>query len=398
MSKFIFNCLYCGLDKLNTEISLEHAIPQFMGGDCAPEHFKLDSNVCKKCNNLLGLFVDASYAKSFFIANIFSEVARSLCTSITDPGLPLRYLGITKLDGLMVPAGHVAEYWIGPSGESVVWIREHDERMDSYAGGNPIDAKKKKSVAYFFPVSINPLTYEAGNLSFQRAFAKRRTRKIFCAEVKGSDGNSIDPLMFKDLNFPFDVPNSDDLHNREIISKAIASGNIPARILIDQKFDHRFICKMAMSVGYSLFGNDYLASESYIEARKGVWPPKEDSNSELRATSTSNFDDPQLAVIAGYPSAVVLTVMECGGRWTLILSIDQKIPFVVDLGTSSMRSSVMNVEEGYTLLLFPYLDKAIELTTATVLAHQLGNVNHHELAKIDDLRKRAASFSTQLVA
>ena len=396
MENSIFNCLYCGLDKPIGESSLEHAIPQFMGGNYAPTYFKL-KNVCGECNNKLGLFVDASYAKSFFISNIFSEVARSLCTSPNDPGLPLRYIGIMKLDDLAIPLGHVAEYWIGTSGETIAWIRLHDERMDSYAGGNPIDAKKKSSVVYFFPVSDNPLVYEVGIKSFQHAFSKRKARKVFCAHVVDAEGKEIPASDFKKLGFHFDVPTTEDLHNWQVISKAIADGNMPARMVINEKFDYRFICKMAMSVGYSLFGNKYLIGQTATEARRGIWRSQDGLTSQIRGTPTLNFDDPVVSSVAGYPSAVALTVMKTRDKWTLILSIDERIPFVVELGDSSMTSSLVSDEEGYTLLLFPYLDKSIETTTAALLAHRLGNLIHPELAKIDEVRKLAAEFNAKLV-
>ena len=36
MEETTFNCLYCSSDKSASESSLEHAVPQFMGGDFAP--------------------------------------------------------------------------------------------------------------------------------------------------------------------------------------------------------------------------------------------------------------------------------------------------------------------------------------------------------------------------
>ncbi|WP_399338428.1 hypothetical protein, partial [Streptomyces sp. NPDC051658] len=39
MAKPGFVCLYCGLNKPKSEESLEHAIPQFMGGEFAPQQY-----------------------------------------------------------------------------------------------------------------------------------------------------------------------------------------------------------------------------------------------------------------------------------------------------------------------------------------------------------------------
>lgn len=392
MSHLTFNCLYCGIDKPLNETSLEHAIPQFMGGSSAPSHFELSSNVCKKCNNSLGLFVDASYAKSAFVTNILAEAARSLCTSVTDPGLPLRYVGNLQLPDLRVPEGELAEYWLGPFGESIIWIRPHDERMDSYAGGNPIDAKKKPSVAYLFPVSSDPLIVDLGIRSFHKAYNKKNIRKILCAKILDLQGDAVSPDLLS-----FDMPDNDDLYNWQIILKAIVAGKMPNRILINTKFDYRFICKIALGVGYALFGDDYLASDACAEARKGVWPRRDGPVSEIRAASTLVIENSNVASMAGYQGAVAVTVMNTGARWVLTLSINQKIPFVVDLGPSSMESSFVSREEGYTLLLFPYLDKAFEFTTATIFAHRSGHMISPELQKIDDALVLATSFNAQLV-
>ena len=43
--------------------SLEHVIPQFLGGAYAPDQMKT-KDVCRKCNSDLGLFVDAAFEKT----------------------------------------------------------------------------------------------------------------------------------------------------------------------------------------------------------------------------------------------------------------------------------------------------------------------------------------------
>lgn len=391
MTTGTFRCLYCDIDKPGSEASLEHALPQFMGGNSSPQRFHL-KNVCTTCNNRLGLFVDASYAKSWFVTNALAEAASQLCTSASDPGLPLRYIGHATWAHLNLPDGEVAEYWLGPSGESVVWIRPHDDRMDSYSGGNPIDTKKKPSVAYFFPTSVDEVRYALGFQSFRRAFEKRKVRKILSAEISDSSGATVCPSLCG-----YDVPNPIDKTNLAAISSAITAGNIPARLAINTKFDLRFICKIALGVGYSLFGDDFLKSEMAPELRKGLWPKTEEAIPAVRGTSTLPYNSSQIGSIIGYPCAVAITVMKTKVHWVLTVSIDQKLPFVINLGPATLTSSYVNSEEGYTLLLFPYLDKSIELTTAGILAHRCGPRKHPELDRIDNRLRSAASFNTQLV-
>lgn len=386
-----FTCLYCAKETQASQFSLEHAIPQFMGGEYAPKFFQL-TNVCRSCNNNLGLWVDAFYAKSWFVTNYMAEAARSLCTKLEDPGLPLRYLGKMKLPNLNVPDNYLAESWLGPSGESVIWIRPHDERMDSYAGGNPTDTNRKQSVAYFFPVSDSPEKTLLGMRSFYHALKKRKVRKILCANVHNFNGELIDPQLFG-----FDSPISEDFINQDIIRAALDAGNIHGQVNFNAKFDQRFMYKLMLGVGYALFGEEFLNHSVVREAQKGVWPSFNGVKSIIRGASTlSLFGGYNPLSVAGYPGAVAIIVMETGSSWSMCLSIDEKIPFTIELGPSSMTSQYIKPEEGYVLLLFPYRKESVELTVVELLAHRLGCMINPELNRLDVIRKAAAQFNEQL--
>lgn len=47
MNKEKFICLYCSSEKNISESSVEHSIPQFLGGDSVPKKYKIN-NVCKQ--------------------------------------------------------------------------------------------------------------------------------------------------------------------------------------------------------------------------------------------------------------------------------------------------------------------------------------------------------------
>jgi len=61
-------CVYCRLEKDLTEFSMEHIFPQSLGGALCGNLFKTNQ-VCKRCNNILGIFVDGAFIKSFFRTN-----------------------------------------------------------------------------------------------------------------------------------------------------------------------------------------------------------------------------------------------------------------------------------------------------------------------------------------
>lgn len=385
-----FDCLYCGKTKKSKESSLEHAIPQFMGGDSAPQHFHL-SNVCATCNNRLGLFVDASYGKSWFITNTFATAARSLCTQVADPGIPLTYIGPVNIPNLEVPAEHIGEAWIGPSGETVIWIRKHDERMSSYAGGNPISARKEASVAYFFPVTDDESRFMLGWRSFQRAFAKRSARKIMGVQLDSSEGNAGVDLAY----LKFDEPSDTDIKNVSAIRTAM-EGEFAGKIQMNLKFSQRFMCKMALAVGYALFGKDFLLDSVALQARKGLWPNEAAGVSTIRGTDPLRMMNMPNAAFFGYPSAVMVLVMNVGDKWCLTVTVDEKMPFTVELGSSTLKSPYVNREEGYVLMLFPYLDESFEMTLADLLAHRLGQIPSRLLQEIDNRRQASVAFWNNL--
>ena len=382
-----FVCLYCGHDKPQSEESLEHAIPQFMGGEFAPPQYML-RNVCKQCNNRLGLFVDASYAKSWFVTNGLSIAAHHLYTGLADPPLPLVCIGLSKIDGLVRDEGQVAEHWIGPSGETVIWLRADDDRLHGYSGGNPIDKKKKSSTAYLYPTSQEPTRWQIGIDSFFQMFRHNKVRKILCARVVGESGDKLLP--------GFDPRSIDDEKNVGVVMAALKSGSISGQIEVHVRFDQRFLAKMALGVGYSLFGEPYLDTDMAGEARKTCWPKNGEPSQTKGSTTFGASKDPLFSKFIGYPGAVVLTVMNTGASYALSATIDQAIPFVVELAPSTLPSPFINRDEGYALVLFPSLGKTIEMTLAALIAHSTGAQKHPELEIIDARFERSIEFWRQL--
>jgi len=382
----VFDCLYCGESKDSGEASLEHAVPQFIGGSSAPARFQL-KNVCKACNNRLGLFVDASYAKAWFTTNALAQAARLLCRSENDPGLPLTYIGHTQVRGLAVPDGFIAEHWIGPSGETVVWVRAHESRMDMLAGGNPITAKREPSTAFFVPTVADGRLLTIARNSLQRMFKGKKVRTILCATAVDESGVEI-----TDAVLGFDLPNNDERAAAAAVLQHVASEAMRSRIGVNAGFDHRFVCKLALGVGYGLFGDPFLRETTTAELRRGLWPRKETPSPGVRGVSTLAPQSNSLARLICYPGTVVLLVMHAGKDWSLTLVVDQNSLFTVAIGPTSMTGSGVNPEEGYALVLVPYLDQVIELTAADLIAHRQGALQHPDLCLIDQRSRDAAAF------
>ncbi len=376
-----FDCLYCAQIKLISESSLEHAVPQFLGGAQAPSHFRLH-NVCRICNNRLGLHVDGAYAKSWFVTNALAEAARKYYSG---PGqsqpFPLTCIGPINVPGLLHAENAVAENWLGPSGETIIWVRTGDDALYWYSGGNPIH-RKHQSTAYFLPVTDDPIRLQMGVEAFVGGFKKTKARRIFGATVDGLPPGTAYP--------GFHLPTAEDDANVEAIRTAIRAGLIQGQLQINTKFDFRFVCKTALAIGFSLFGRSYLATAEAREARLGLWPVLS-TRSNVRGSPTL-FNNPQFAQVVGYEGAVVITVMRTGGAYVMAMTVDRSLPFIVALCSDALNSNLIDPEKGYSLLLFPQLQQCLELNTVDMLAHIMESTVNPDLAVIDKQRAAAVSF------
>lgn len=386
----MFECLYCGKTMDPKHSSLEHAVPQFLGGAAAPARFHL-KNVCATCNNRLGLFVDASYAKAWFTTNALADAARLLCTSENDPGLPPTYLGHAKIQGLIVPPDYVAEHWLGPFGETIIWVRYHDERMDAYAGGNPIDARRVSSTAYFVPTMSDGPKLRMAFKSFDRMVEKKKVRKILCAKVLDASGVQVRAALDG-----FELPNASEQLAVAAILQQINSRTMRGTSSINVEFDRRFICKLALGVGFALFGEAFLSQPTTDELRRGVWPERIEPKPMIPGSPTFSSPKDNVAALTYYPGTVVLIAMRAGDHWSLTLTVDSLLSFTVSMGPASMIGGQINSNEGYALILMPYLEQAVELTGAELIAHRLAVKLHPDLVSIEQRRINAAAFWAQL--
>lgn len=392
----MFRCLYCNQDKVSGESSLEHGVPQFLGGAHAPDHYKL-RNVCQKCNSALGLHVDGSYARSWTVTNGLALANRKLYTGPgQEPPLPLACMGIlASLPGLVVPENMVVELWVGPSGESIVWIRAGSEDKFWYMGGHPIDEKRKPSTVYYLPTVTDPVGFQMGVEAFFGAFKEaKKTKRILGADLVG-------PGATPGMTYPgFDAKTSEEKANVDAIHQAIAAchGNkanwIKAQSRHFTSFDDRFICKMLLAVGYSLFGDPFLTSPTVPEALNGLWPKKNPPSKLKGSRDPGNLRN--IAPVTGYPGAVAIVVMRVENKYMLLMSIDQQLPFAVELAPVSFNSKLVDPYDGYVLLLFPQLRKSVELSLVDLVCHSLNQKAHPELVKIDAVATQAKAFDASL--
>lgn len=382
-----FDCLYCSKSKPAVESTLEHAIPQFLGGAQAPMQYKI-RNVCGDCNSGLGLHVDGSFAKSWFVSNALAEAARKYYSGPKQKqSLPLICLGSVNITNLVMQGNNVSESWLGPSGETIIWVREKDESFYWYTGGNPAK-RKTSSTVYFIPVSNDPFRFQMAIEALHGFCKKTKARRILGVNVMGlAPGNP----------FPgFDLPTPTDIINVEIIRNAMRAGSIHGQLQFNLKFDQRFICKMALAIGFSLFGESYLGTKEAKEARVGLWPdPKKLPKLRVFTAVDAFSSKRQLPV---YEGAIIILVTKAKQSYFMSLSISREVQFTVELCSDTLSSKFVSPDLGYALILFPQLQQCVESTMHDLLAHLLGQTPHPKLSAIDRQRQKAAAFWESLPA
>lgn len=389
-----FVCPYCDEEKPINESSLEHGIPQFLGGANAPTYFEF-SNVCKTCNSNLGLFVDGSFARSWFAGAALQE-----CAMLTyDPNnphyeIPLICMGISDFSPPNMLNNEVCENWLGPFGESIFLIRPDDERFYWYSGGNPVEAKRKQQRAYFFVSENSPKNFQLALTSFKSSFNKK-TKKIMCTTFLDFDTGSIG----------FDK--ADELDQARIAffkSKVLIKDETRKnRLSINTKFDDRFLCKLGFAIAYGLFGDSFLDSEYARELRKGIWHnPNDGEASKLFGLSTSFNKDKLLEKSLSLDGAVVIAIIKSHEGHCMSLSISDKQFCIIKIADSLLEYpdyQSNNFFNGIAYVLVPGLKKHIIMPIIKFIEYKLGNTSHSELDEVAKIVNRnKAYFSSRLPA
>src|SRR5579872_4478640 len=110
-------CIYCDGRRGDPTFSDEHIWPAALGGDaCPPEIFRTNQ-VCTRCNNIAGQWVDAAFFKSVFVQHEVGQSARSYLDPEAPGVLPPTYMGFDT--ELPLADGTACERWLGAAGDHI---------------------------------------------------------------------------------------------------------------------------------------------------------------------------------------------------------------------------------------------------------------------------------------
>jgi hypothetical protein len=367
-------CIYCRESKNESEFTLEHIIPQFLGGACSPEAYKC-RDVCKKCNSNLGLFVDANFEKNYLVYAYLKDAYRAFF--VPGVSLPLLCMGSSDLHPPhMSIEDEVCETWLGPLGEQVFWIRPKDERLDSYMGGNPRTTKSEKTVAYFLCSQDTQMNPKETLCSFRDAFKERKVKKIMCTKTQG-----IDLKKYK-----FETPDDIDETRIRFFNEICLREEhvLHHEIVIKIDFEQRFLAKIAIGISYAFFGWKILETSYLEESYKVLWGKESDI---FEGTSLLSPVDDDLILLLGEPYAVTLTIFCVENTVLLNINLGQThmVSVKIALCDDITEEDRKKVGDGKVIIIYQPIKHCISIDYPDFLAHKTGDIINQKIQEISSL-------------
>ncbi|TDL79764.1 HNH endonuclease [Palleronia sediminis] len=379
-------CIYCGQTKEATEFSHEHIWPDALGGDHLPD-FWHTNDVCRSCNSMSGVFVDGAFIKSFPVTAERANDALSYLSPDQPTGaLPLNYLGVVQ--NVRPPEGEVIDYWVC-TGAKVLHIRMDgkEDMWNAYAGGDPRRSSKKSKAGRVIVslTSAEPYWVCTSLRSVLQHFPKARR---FVTNLKLPENAT----KFQELD-PSDAQQADDLRIvREFEALPKRGERVDAQVAIALSADGRFLAKVALAVGYQLFGRDFIASDHAKELRKGFREADPKKRQQLKIHGSGYFPGVDLGPVGDQ--------LRWPGGWQIaILRLPEKLALVTTAPTGRVMciqitndASLLDrlgseYQDGVCWVIVPPARTAVgPIAYPEYLAHMIGAVHVPSLTALEALR------------
>ena len=384
------NCVYCREEKQIDEFSLEHVIPKFLGGNFVSDKFKI-RNVCKKCNNNLGLFVDAAFEKDWLVFNHLNSQAHAFFNPVEPTSLPLRYVGSDVLNPPHMTDGEICEYWLGPLGEQIFWIRPNDEKLYWYAGGNPRTVKKKKTRAYFIFVERSLKNLNLVLLSFKDAFEGKPVKKIMCTACQ-------DESILPRIGFS----NSDSIDNERIkfFLESVRGGKVQHCQYTKNIFaENRFLAKLALGILHCLFNKSKFSSEYMDELYKQLWYRTGDNTPKIHGSRPFDEEGRKFKILLGVPYGTTISILKDDNLLIMNLNINMELNYSIQCGEFEKlddQEAKLFEQEGLCIVIYKSLQQVVELGFNEFLAHKNQNCINNKLAEIESMIRKNEDYFKNL--
>lgn len=323
-------CIYCLGRRGDERMTLEHVWPQALGGGCAPPLFQTP-DVCEKCNNLAGLWVDGGFLKSPFITHERAVAARHFLDPRCPGILPLNYVGIEE--GFPAQEGELCERWSGPAGEHIYHVHAADhDNWFGYAGGDFLRRKRSDvGRAYIGLTATHPYWVITAIQSFVAYLSPARLFLVTICE--GLPDHLTRGLVPESMADPIETAELEWIRNRPTGLRA----RMPLRI----DFADRFLAKLALGLGHTVLGSEFSTSQYAEELRKLLWRRNPSEGGDSQVLGTDYWQAQQFAETS---KLIALT-----GAWTILL-LAVREGFSVSVCTPSGRLMTMAISNDFSLL------------------------------------------------
>lgn len=382
-------CIYCGRDKLDRELSLEHIWPSALGGSLCGDLFKTP-RVCRRCNEKCGLWVDGEFLKSWFVQNEVALAQYPYLDPANPTALSLVYLGIQS--DLPLQDGLICERWVGPSGDHIYHIHATDDnKWFGYAGGDIIGRQSAdRGRAYIVLATQQQYWVHTALLSFAAHFSE--AKRCCLTEVIGA------PDAWRDL-----LPRPDEADAIQAVELALirASGDdaFQANVPVRMDMPKRFLSKIALGLGFNLLGDAFLATPYALRLRATLHEsdPQKRAASGIHCTAyAQSAADGLLPQALHWNGAWVLTVGVTDGRIFLLVSTPSGRELSVVISDDSPLWADGRLKEyhlGQVFLILPQRREFVgPISAHTYLLHRWGVQRCAQLARIEAMRVDPSSL------
>ncbi len=376
-------CIYCGRGNNEDEFSDEHIWPDALGGDFLPPFWRTD-DVCGRCNNASGVFVDGAFIKDFFVAAERSFDALDYLDPDKPTGiLPLNYLGM--IQNITTQEGEVADFWVCAPGANIVHFRKSNEEgtWDVYAGGDPRRQSKRSKAGRVLVAltSAEPYWVYTALSSVKHHFAK--ADKFVTNLQLPPNANH-----FRELD-PSDPQQAADLRFfKEIEANSTPKNGLHNRVAIGLGTDGRFLSKLALAVGYKLFGSPFLQTSYGINLRKAFREANPEKRRQIPIRGSGYLENVNLGGLAEnlrWPGGWVLLLLQHSDALSLTVQPPSGRSMVIQVTDDPELLGELNSEYrgGIAWLTVPVAAHAVgPLHYPDYIAHQTGLHAHPDLCEL----------------
>ena len=254
LAPHVRRCLTCGRDKPGTDYIRASLWPSALGGTAASGPF-LNASLCATCRALSAAMVDGAFLKSWFMQAELARAAREFIDPAKPGPGPLTYLG--QAADFPVKAGEICERWTAQSGEAVYFVGpDTDSGWAGYGRGDELVASAHGPCRVILNLTSPSHYWSRSALASVAAHFPDAT--LCCvtdiAQLKhhADQGGRLRP---DEIAFFRSRGNSQKILN--------------AGMKID--FSQRFLIKLALGLGESLFGEAFAATIQARKLRKSFW-------------------------------------------------------------------------------------------------------------------------------